>query len=50
MYLQPLIDELKYLWEKGIMTYDESKKESFRMHAAMLWTVHDFLTYETLFR
>ena len=49
VYLQPLIDELKYLWEKGVMTYDASKKESFMMHAAVLWTIHDFLAYRTLF-
>ena len=27
VYLQPLIDELKYLWKKGVMTYDASKKK-----------------------
>ena len=45
VYLRPLIDELKDLWENGVMTYDVSKRESFRMHAAVLWTVHDFPAY-----
>ena len=48
VYLQPLIDELKYLWKKGVITYDASKKESFMMHAAVLWTIYDFPTYVTL--
>ena len=29
VYLQPLIDELKYLWEKGVTTYDACKKKKF---------------------
>ena len=48
VYLRPLIDELKDLWDKGVMTYDVSKKQSFRMHAAVLWTVHDFPAYGTI--
>ena len=50
VYLRPLIDELKDLWDKGVMTYDVSKKQSFRMHAAVLWTVHDFPAYGTISR
>lgn len=42
VYLRPLIDKLKDLWDKGVMTYDVSKNENFRMHAAVLWTIHDF--------
>ncbi|XP_022862577.1 uncharacterized protein LOC111382773 [Olea europaea var. sylvestris] len=45
IYLRPLIDELKYLWDRGVMTYDVSKNENFRMHAAVLWTIHDFPAY-----
>ena len=48
VYLRPLIDELKDLWDKGVMTCDVSKKQSFRMHAAVLWTVHDFPAYGTI--
>jgi len=29
VYLQPLIDELKELWDNGVQTYDASMKEIF---------------------
>ena len=29
IYLKPLVDELKELWEKGVETYDASNKEHF---------------------
>ncbi|XP_060668913.1 uncharacterized protein LOC107433057 [Ziziphus jujuba] len=48
MYLRPMIDELKDLWTNGVTTYDISKKERFTMHAAVLWTIHDFPAYGTL--
>nr|XP_048328552.1 uncharacterized protein LOC125422128 [Ziziphus jujuba var. spinosa] len=48
VYLRPMIDELKDLWTNGVTTYDISKKERFTMHAAVLWTIHDFPTYGTL--
>ncbi|KAG8388376.1 hypothetical protein BUALT_Bualt02G0119500 [Buddleja alternifolia] len=43
VFLRPLIDELKMLWEAGIQTYDVCKKENFQMRAALLWTISDFL-------
>jgi len=49
IYLQPLIQELKELWEVGVKTYDNSKKEMFQLHACLLWTVSDFLAYSNLF-
>ncbi|XP_060673255.1 uncharacterized protein LOC132803758 [Ziziphus jujuba] len=48
VYLWPMIDELKDLWTNGVTTYDISKKERFTMHAAVLWTIHDFPVYGTL--
>ncbi|XP_060672748.1 uncharacterized protein LOC125422037 [Ziziphus jujuba] len=48
VYLRPMIDELKDLWTNGVTTYDISKKERFTMHAAVLWTIHDFPAYGTL--
>lgn len=42
VYLRPLVDELKILWEKGIQTYDASLKQNFNMKAALLWTINDF--------
>ncbi|GLT42189.1 hypothetical protein SLA2020_162040 [Shorea laevis] len=48
VYLQPLIEELRELWYDGVDTYDASKKENFRMHAALLWTINDFPAYAVL--
>src|SRR3954462_10202893 len=40
VYLQPLIDELKSLWDVGLTdTYDVASKTHFNMRAALLWTV-----------
>ena len=48
VYLQPLIAELKELWDVGVKTYDSSKKENFQMRTALLWTISDFPGYATL--
>ncbi|XP_043694262.1 uncharacterized protein LOC122644969 [Telopea speciosissima] len=47
VYLQPLIDELKLLWD-GVDTYDSLKKESFHLRACLLWTINDFPAYANL--
>ncbi|XP_052172287.1 uncharacterized protein LOC127788215 [Diospyros lotus] len=49
VFLQPLIQELQELWSEGIETYDASRKEMFHVHAALLWTINDFLAYANLF-
>lgn len=48
VYLRPLIDELKMLWEDGVMTYDVSLKQNFLMKAALMWTINDFPAYGML--
>ncbi|KAG8383964.1 hypothetical protein BUALT_Bualt04G0068600 [Buddleja alternifolia] len=48
VYLQPLIDELKTLWNDGVETYDVSKAQNFQMRAALMWTVSDFSAYGML--
>ena len=35
-YLQPLIDELKMLWDVGVNTFDVSCGETFRLHVALM--------------
>ncbi|GAU46507.1 hypothetical protein TSUD_285890 [Trifolium subterraneum] len=47
IYLQPLIDDLKRLWE-GVVTYDINRKQNFTMKAALMWTINDFPTYGML--
>ncbi|KAM6547332.1 hypothetical protein CsatB_019008 [Cannabis sativa] len=48
VYLQPLIEELKELWEKGVRTFDVVDKTYFTMRAAVLWTISDFPAYATV--
>jgi Transposase family tnp2 len=45
VYLQPLIEELKELWEEGMVTYDASLDEIFTLRVALLWTISDFPGY-----
>ncbi|XP_049388507.1 uncharacterized protein LOC125852871 [Solanum stenotomum] len=45
VFLQPLIAELKNLWNIGVNTYDISKKQNFKMRAALMWTISDFPSY-----
>ncbi|XP_040369498.1 uncharacterized protein LOC112186204 [Rosa chinensis] len=48
IFLQPLVEELKNLWNQGIPTYDAFKKETFDMHVAVMWTINDFPAYSML--
>ena len=48
IYLCPLVDELKELWHDGVHTFDMSSGDYFRMHACLLWTIHDFPAYGNL--
>ncbi|KAA0035762.1 uncharacterized protein E6C27_scaffold403G00370 [Cucumis melo var. makuwa] len=48
VYLQPLIDELKELWNNGVRTFDCTDEEYFRLHACLLWTINDFPAYGDL--
>ena len=49
IYLSPLIDELKDLWHDRVHTFDMSNGDYFRMIACLLWTIHDFPAYGSLF-
>jgi hypothetical protein len=42
VYMRPLVDELKELWQDGTLTYDASSGMKFQMHATLLWTIHDY--------
>ncbi|XP_021729830.1 uncharacterized protein LOC110696802 [Chenopodium quinoa] len=48
VYMQPLVQELKQLWEVGANTYDISRTQNFNLRAAILWTVSDFAAYGML--
>jgi hypothetical protein len=47
VYLQPLVEELKTLWE-GVNTIDVTRLErsnSFCLRAICMWNINDFLAY-----
>ena len=48
VYLSPLVDDLKTLWEKGVETYDAHLHELFTLKAIILWTINDFPAYGNL--
>ena len=48
VYLQPLIAELKELWDVGIQTYDAHCNNTFTLRASLLWTISDFPGYGVL--
>ncbi|XP_062009115.1 uncharacterized protein LOC133725758 isoform X2 [Rosa rugosa] len=48
VFLQPLIKELKELWEIGVATYDAESGHNFCLQAALLWTINDFPAYANL--
>ncbi|XP_073153787.1 uncharacterized protein [Henckelia pumila] len=45
VYLAPLIDDLKCLWDTGVEAYDAYREESFSLKAILLWTINDFPAY-----
>ncbi|KAL5574008.1 hypothetical protein UlMin_023605 [Ulmus minor] len=48
IYLEPLIEELKELWNSGVLAYDACDKKFFNMKAMLLWTINDFPAYGNL--
>lgn len=45
VYMRPLVDEIKMLWETVVQTYDKSEMENFVMKAALLWTITEFSAF-----
>ena len=45
VYLQPLIEDLKTLWDVGVDAYDAYKKETFNLRAVLMWIISDFPAY-----
>ncbi|KAK9073298.1 hypothetical protein SSX86_007622 [Deinandra increscens subsp. villosa] len=48
VYMQPLIKELKELWEDGVNTFDASTKQYFQLKASIISTISDFPGYANL--
>ncbi|KAK1644553.1 hypothetical protein QYE76_062358 [Lolium multiflorum] len=43
VYLQLVIDELQELWHHGVLVHDAHFGKKFRVYAALLWTISDWL-------
>lgn len=48
VFLEPLVDDLHTLFEKGVHTYDASTKDYFKLCAVVLWTINDYPALGTL--
>ena len=48
VYLQPLIDDLKTLWNDGVNVYDAHKEKYFNLKGVLFWTINDFPIYGNL--
>jgi hypothetical protein len=44
IFLRQLMEEMKELWQ-GVDAYDSHLKCRFNLHAAYLWSIHDYLAY-----
>ncbi|KAJ9547255.1 hypothetical protein OSB04_019798 [Centaurea solstitialis] len=42
VFLRPLVEELKHLWNTGVRTKDAATNTFFTMKAMLLWTINDF--------
>ncbi|KAG2389899.1 uncharacterized protein HKW66_Vig0179720 [Vigna angularis] len=45
IYLEPLINDLKKLWN-GVWTYDVLRKQYFLMRTTLMWIINDFPAYD----
>ena len=45
VYLQPLVEELRELWDVGVESFDASSNTKFQLRAALMWTINDFPAY-----
>ncbi|CAL9012150.1 unnamed protein product [Prunus brigantina] len=48
VYLEPLIDDLKSLWDGIRGVYDAHNGEYFTLRVALMWTINDFPAYGNL--
>ncbi|XP_058193989.1 uncharacterized protein LOC131310799 [Rhododendron vialii] len=48
VFLAPLIDDLKLLWDVGVEAYDAYRQQHFNLRVVLLWTINDFPAYGNL--
>ena len=49
VYIAPLIEVLKTLWDVGVDVFDAYKKQTFNLQAVLMWTISDFLAHRNLY-
>ena len=42
VFLRPIVNDLKELWNEGVVVRDAATKTSFHMRAVLLMTINDF--------
>ena len=50
VYLSPLIEYLKLMWDLGVEVFDEFANETFKMLVMLFCIINDFLAYGNLSR
>lgn len=48
VFLEPLIEDLKELWEKGVEMYESLTKSMFNLKVVLMWTINDLPAYSNL--
>ena len=48
VYLSPLIDDLKMLWDTGVEVFDAYREQNFYLRAMLFCTINDFPAYGNL--
>ncbi|XP_052295778.1 uncharacterized protein LOC127901818 [Citrus sinensis] len=48
VYLAPLIEDLKTLWDVGVDVFDGYRKQTFNLRDVLMWTISDFPAYGNL--
>ncbi|XP_074297514.1 uncharacterized protein LOC141628248 [Silene latifolia] len=49
VYLAPLLEDLKLLWNVGVRVFDAASGSHFQMHAMLYCTINDFPAYGNLY-
>ncbi|RDX62701.1 hypothetical protein CR513_58934, partial [Mucuna pruriens] len=49
VYLSPLVEDLRLLWDEGIDMFDGYNNQNFKMRAMLFYTINDFSVYGNLF-
>ena len=48
VYLAPLIEDLRNMWNEGVFVFDTHANEEFTLRAMLLFTINDFPAYGNL--